>query len=83
MFAETFGCVRFSYNLCVEDLNMQSIFQNLKFGKAVSNNGWGILITFLGYKLTEQGKRLIKIDKCMSALKLVSVGDIRILMLKI
>jgi len=49
--------------VCVEDLNMQAMSQALKFGKAVLDNGWGMFITFLEYKLLEQGKRLIKIDK--------------------
>ena len=37
--------------------------QALNFGKSVSDNGWGMFISFLNYKLQEQGKQLIKIDK--------------------
>jgi len=49
--------------VCIEDLNMKAMSQALNFGKSVSDNGWGMFITFLEYKLEEQGKRLIKVDK--------------------
>lgn len=53
-----------AYDLvCVEDLNMQSMFQALNFGKSVSDNAWGMFLRFLDYKLAEQGKMLVKIDK--------------------
>ncbi|MDE5759142.1 MAG: transposase, partial [Allobaculum sp.] len=29
----------------------------------VSDNGWGMFVTFLRYKLDEQGKKLVKVDK--------------------
>ena len=37
--------------------------QSLNFGKSVSDNGWGMFVTFLRYKLDEQGKKLVKVDK--------------------
>lgn len=49
--------------VCIEDLNMKSMSQVLNFGKSVSDNGWGMFSAFLAYKLAEQGKKLIKIDK--------------------
>jgi len=49
--------------VCIEDLNMQGMSQCLNFGKSVSDNGWGMFTTFLAYKLTEQGKKLIKVGK--------------------
>ena len=53
-----------AYDLvCVEDLNMQGMSQALNFGKSVSDNAWGMFLRFLDYKLTEQGKMLVKIDK--------------------
>ena len=53
-----------AYDLvCVEDLNMKGISQALNFGKSVSDNAWGMFLRFLDYKLTEQGKMLVKIDK--------------------
>ena len=53
-----------AYDLvCVEDLNMQGMSQALNFGKSVSDNAWGMFLRFLEYKLTEQGKMLVKVDK--------------------
>ena len=54
--------------ICVENLNMKAMSQTLNFGKAVSDNGWGMFVTFLRYKLEEQGKKLVKINKfCASS----------------
>jgi putative transposase len=47
----------------IEDLNMRGMSQALHFGKSVSDNGWGMFTGFLSYKLAEQGKKLVKIDK--------------------
>ena len=55
--ANTYDCV------CVENLNMQAMSKSLNFGKSIHDNGWGMFTTFLQYKLAEQGKRLVKIDK--------------------
>ena len=53
-----------AYDLvCVEDLNMKGLSQAMNFGKSVSDNAWGMFLRFLDYKLTEQGKMLVKIDK--------------------
>ena len=49
--------------VCIEDLNMRDLSQSLKFGKSVSDNGWGMFTNMLGYKLAEHGKRLVRIDK--------------------
>ena len=49
--------------VCIEDLDMRAMSQTLNFGKSVSDNGWGMFATFLKYKLEEQGKRLVKVDK--------------------
>lgn len=49
--------------VCIEDLNMKGMAQALNFGKSVSDNGWGMFTTMLGYKLAEEGKQLVKIDK--------------------
>lgn len=53
----TYDCV------CIEDLNMKAMSQCLNFGKSVSDNGWGKFTQFLQYKLAEQGKTLVKVDK--------------------
>jgi len=49
--------------VCIEDLNMKGMSQALRFGKSVSDNGWGSFTQMLNYKLREQGKQLVKIDK--------------------
>ena len=49
--------------VCIEDLNMKAMSQSLNFGKSVFDNGWGMFTQFLRYKLAEQGKTLVKVDK--------------------
>ncbi|MFP7287871.1 transposase [Shouchella clausii] len=56
----------------IEDLDMKGMSQALKFGKSVADNGWGMFTSFLKYKLNEQGKRLIKIDKWFPSTKTCS-----------
>ena len=56
----------------VEDLNMKGMSQALNFGKSVSDNGWGMFLAFLGYKLVDRGKQLIKIDKWFASSKICS-----------
>lgn len=53
-----------AYDLvCIESLDMKAMSRCLNFGKSVADNGWGMFTTFLEYKLAEQGKKLVKIDK--------------------
>lgn len=56
----------------IEDLDMKGMAQALKFGKSVADNGWGMFTSFLQYKLKEQGKQLIKIDKWFPSTKTCS-----------
>lgn len=56
----------------IEDLNMKGMSQALHFGQSVHDNGWGMFTTFLQYKLEEQGKKLIKIDKWFPSSKTCS-----------
>jgi len=58
--------------VCVEDLNMRALSRALHFGKSVSDNGWGMFRNMLTYKLEEQGKQLIKIDKWFPSSKMCS-----------
>ena len=58
--------------VCIEDLNMKDMAQELNFGKSVSDNGWGAFTQMLNYKLAEQGKRLVKIDKWFPSSKTCS-----------
>lgn len=53
-----------SYDVvCVEDINLRNMAQSLKFGKATKDNGFGMFRTFLKYKLEQEGKYFIVIDK--------------------
>lgn len=56
----------------IEDLNMKGMSQALNFGKSVADNGWSMFTSFLEYKLKEQGKRLVKIDKWFPSTKTCS-----------
>jgi putative transposase len=47
----------------VEDIDMRAMSQSMHFGKSVSDNGFGMLRTMLAYKLEEQGKELVKVDR--------------------
>ena len=62
----TYDCI------CIEDLNMKAIIQSLNFGKSVSDNGWGMFVRFLQYKLSDIGKRLIKVDKYFASSQICS-----------
>lgn len=57
----------------IEDLDMKAMQKALKFGKSVNDNGWGKFVTYLKYKLSEQGKYLVKIDKWFPSSKTCSV----------
>lgn len=50
--------------VCVEDLNMRSM-SNKSFGngKATLDNGYGMFLNMLAYKLADRGKYFAKIDK--------------------
>ena len=56
--------------ICVEDINYKDMSGSLRLGKATQNNGFGQFRTFLSYKLAEQGKELITIDKWFPSSKL-------------
>jgi len=49
--------------VCVEDLDMRNMAQEPNYGKTVSDNGFGMFRLMLAYKLAEQGKYFVKIDK--------------------
>ena len=50
--------------VCVESLNMRAM-SNKGFGngKATLDNGYGLFLQMLNYKLSERGKYLVKVDK--------------------
>ena len=50
--------------ICVEDLNMKAM-ANKRFGngKATMDNGYGMFLAMLEYKLRDRGKQLVKVNK--------------------
>ena len=59
--------------VCVEDLDMKAMSQSLNFGKSVMDNGWGMFTAFLKYKLEEQGKRLVKVDRFFASSQICNI----------
>ena len=49
--------------VCVEDLNLKGMAGGFHFGKGVHDNGYGLFLSMLEYKLEERGKYLIKVDR--------------------
>ena len=49
--------------VCMEDLDLRALSGSLHLGKATMDNGFGMFRTFLKYKLEEQGKYFIAVDK--------------------
>lgn len=56
--------------VAIEDLNMRGLAQSLNLAKSTNDNGFGMLKTFLAYKLAEQGKLLVIVDKWYPSSKL-------------
>ena len=62
----------------VEDIDMKVMSRSMHFGKSVMDNGYGMLRTMLAYKLDEQGKELVKVDRFFPSSKRCSkCGRIR------
>ncbi len=59
--------------IVIEDLNMKGMAQGLHLAKSTNDNGFGMLKTFLAYKLAEQGKQLVIVDKWYPSSKLCHV----------
>ena len=47
----------------MEDLDMKVMSRCLNFGKSVMDNSYGMFRDILTYKLEEQGKKLVKVDR--------------------
>lgn len=54
----------------VEDINLINMAQCLNLGKNLHDNGFGVFRLFLKYKLEQQGKQFIKIDKWFPSSKM-------------
>ncbi|TLM77523.1 MAG: transposase, partial [Actinobacteria bacterium] len=59
--------------VAIEDLNLRGLAQSLNLAKSTNDNGFGMLKTFLAYKLAEQGKKLVIIDKWYPSSKLCHI----------
>ena len=59
--------------VCVEDLNLKGMAGGFHFGKGVHDNGYGLFLSMLEYKLEERGKYLIKVDCYFASSKICSV----------
>ena len=59
--------------VCVEDLNLKGMAGGLHLGKGVHDNGYGLFLSMLEYKLEERGKYLIKADSYFASSKICSV----------
>ena len=49
--------------VCVEDIDLRAMSGALRLGKSTMDNGFGLFRGFLQYKLEEQGKHFVVIDK--------------------
>ena len=59
--------------VCVEDLNMAAIGnKGFKNGKATYDNGYGMFLRMLEYKLSDRGKILVKVNKFYPSSQLCS-----------
>ena len=59
--------------VCIENLDMKAMSQSLNFGKSVADDGWGMFVTFLKYKLEETGKRLVKVNRFFASSQICNV----------
>ena len=59
--------------VCVEDLNLKGMAGGVHCGKGVHDNGYGLFLSMLEYKLEERGKYLIKVDRYFASSKICSV----------
>lgn len=70
--------------ICVEDLNIKAI-GNKRFGngKATYDNGYGMFLNMLAYKLQDRGKHFVKVDKWYPSSQICHCcGSIKKLVLK-
>jgi len=70
--SEKLKCMQIKLSKMTKYSNNYDRQKALNFGKSVSDNGWGMFVSFLQYKLTEQGKQLLKVDKWFPSSKTCS-----------
>jgi IS605 OrfB family transposase len=49
--------------VCIEDLSITKMLKNKRLAPMIHDASWNTFFTFLDYKLREQGKHFVKIDK--------------------
>jgi len=64
-------------DICVKAMSKRKKGGKFSFGKSVADNGWNKFVNILEYKLTWQGKQLIKIDKWYPSSQLCHVCGYR------
>ncbi|MBQ9426042.1 MAG: transposase [Paludibacteraceae bacterium] len=60
---ESWKITNFNDVVSVEDIDLSALSRSLNFGKAVHDNGFGMLRNHLEYKLHEKGKYFVVIDR--------------------
>ena len=58
--------------VCVEELNLKGMAEGFHFGQGVHDNGYGLFLSMLEYKLEERGKYLIKVPCYFASSKICS-----------
>ena len=62
----------------VEDIDMKAMSKCMHFGKSVMDDGYGMFRSMLDYKLSEQSKELVKVDRFFPSSKRCSCcGEIK------
>ena len=62
----------------VEDIDMKAMIRCMNFGKSVMDNSFGMFRTILQYKLLEEGKQLVKVDRFFpSSKKCSKCGNVK------
>lgn len=70
--------------VCIENLDLKEMSKpqvakfkgksgKIGFGKSISDNAWGMFTKFLEYKLFDEGKQLIKVDKMFPSSQLCHI----------
>lgn len=69
--------------IVVEDLNIKGMVKNKFLAKSISDAGWGQFIRFLDYKMKNEGKHLISIDRWFASSKMCSTCSEKNIMLSL
>ena len=55
--------------LCVENINLAELKKSMRFGKSISDEGFGFFRVFVHYKAERAGKHFVKISKWFASTK--------------